>query len=277
MRPSIQVVPTTGRKSRPRDSRSISKARQAGLAPIYERLAPFYDRLVGDALFPVIRDSFEWCRKRLGLRFRSAADIGCGTGRFLVHMLRYRVPLIGVDGSAAALRIAARRLPGRAVDWMQQDIRGLHLPRPVDLITCNGDTLNYLLRRQDLANTLQRCSNHLKPGGYLIGDFLSGLPSVAVNSNHQHSIQLPGLISKWHWLALPNQRITRVSIRFSFNQGDSWRHDQEVHWQRWHPWYEVRELLIEAGLTGCQVWKMPSNGGAGPSGRWLKFAARRAG
>ena len=254
-----------------------AKGPQVGLTPIYERLAPFYDRLVGDALFPAIRDSFEWCRKRLGLRFQSVADIGCGTGRFLEHLLGYRVELIGIDGSAACLRLAARRLRDADVHWLHQDIRRLQLPQPVDLITCNGDTLNYLLQGDDLAATLRRCRNQLKPGGHLIGDFLSGVPSTASQNDHQRHIHLPGLISSWHWQALPAQRMTRVCIRFAYHDDNQWQQTQEVHWQRWYHWSEMRQFLVKAGLKECQFWNMPEYGGAGPLGNWLKFAARRAG
>jgi SAM-dependent methyltransferase len=242
----------------------------------YARFAPFYDRLVGDALYPAIRNSFEWVRRRLALRFDSVADIGCGTGRFLAHLVRYRARLIGVDAAAAVLKVAAQRLDGADVLWLHQDFRHLQLPYPVDLITCNGDTLNYLLRRDELAVTLRRCAAQLTPGGYLIGDFLSGTPTPLALPARTRCIRLPGLISCWDWQALPAQRLTRVGIRFANTDGSKPGPAQEVHWQRWYGWRELRDLLVQSGLTGCQVWAMPSSGGAGPRGRWLKFAARRA-
>jgi ubiquinone/menaquinone biosynthesis C-methylase UbiE len=95
-------------------------------------LAADYDRLVGDALYPTVRASFDACVRTLGLRFGSLADVGCGTGRFLRDMLRYGVPLLGVDRSPQMLRIAARRLRDEGVLLMNQDMRRLRLPRPVE-------------------------------------------------------------------------------------------------------------------------------------------------
>lgn len=243
--------------------------------PVYGCLAPYYDSLIGDSLYPAIRDSFERCRRKLGLRFKTAADIGCGTGRFLRHLLRYGAQLIGVDASVPILHRAARRLQNRDVLLLSQDMRRLRLPYPVDLITCNGDTLNYLLRRRDLAQAILCCCEYLTPGGYLIGDFLSGVPTAEGDRKHYQCIYLPGLRSWWAWQALPAQRMTRVTIRFSFATATGWRRALEVHWQRWYQWRELRELLLRAGLSQCQVWAMPVNGGAGPGGGWLKFAARR--
>src|SRR5918996_4775459 len=81
-------------------------AREREVSP-YSALAPIYDRLVGNVLFPIIRESFERCVGDYGIRFHSAADIGCGTGAFVQYLRRFRMPLIGVDSAPRMLRIAA--------------------------------------------------------------------------------------------------------------------------------------------------------------------------
>lgn len=244
-------------------------------APPYRELAPHYDRLIGDTLFPPIRASFESCRRALQLRFSAVADIGCGSGRFLHHLSRYRVALFGVDASPEMLRLAARRLGrGRAV-LLCQDIRRFQLPESVDLITCNGDTFNYLLSRRDLRNTLIRCWEQLNPGGYLLGDFLSGIPISSPGAVRQQVIHLPGVVSKWQWRTTPNKRTTEVGIQFTFDTPFGSRTSREMHRQRWYTEREFRQHLSAVGLGDCQFWPMPTPGGAGFGGQWLKFIARR--
>jgi len=243
--------------------------------PIYSTFARHYDQLIGDNLFPAIRDSFEECRQRFNLRFESAADIGCGTGRFLCHLLRDGIPLFGIDASPAVLRIAARRLATHGVPLLCQDMRKFHLPCRVDLITCNGDTLNYLLSVQDLTRTLSRCKEQLNPGGYLVGDFLSGTPIGSAEDHRSKRIRLPGVLSSWRWQTDPIHKTTAVTIHFARFTKQAWQVSRETHKQRWYAWPELRAQLVAVGMEACRAWPMPTAGGAGAAGTWLKFMAQR--
>jgi predicted TPR repeat methyltransferase len=98
--------------------------------PPYQHFAQFYDRVMGDAAAPVIRRCFERSRRHYDLRFSSAADIGCGTGTFLLHLSRLCDRLYGVDRSAEMLVQARRKLAGANIALLQQDLRQLRLPRP---------------------------------------------------------------------------------------------------------------------------------------------------
>jgi SAM-dependent methyltransferase len=228
---------------------------------------------VGDALFPVIRDSFERCVGKYGLRFRSAADVGCGTGRFLHYLLRYRVPLLGVDASAQMLGIAARRLRGSGTRLLRQDIRQLRLPHAVDLITCNGDMLNHLLSEADLRKALQGCADNLGPGGHLVCDFLSGVPRRGTCAAPVR-VNMPGVVSLWRCKADPHRRLTQVLVSIGWSTARGWRWQRERHLQRWHSVGRVLAALGRASLEPRGVWRL----GAGRSGgtvAWVKLVARR--
>jgi SAM-dependent methyltransferase len=238
--------------------------------PPYAALAVRYDRLVGDDIFPIIQRSFERCVAELGLSFRGAADIGCGTGRFLEYLLRYQVPLIGIDASPAMLRVALRRLPRDRVQLLRQDIRRLRLGEPVDIITCNGDTLNYLTRDRDLADALHACRRNLLPGGHLVGDLLTGRPTARVPAL---DVALPGHLSHWRGKADPERRLTVVDFRCADSRlrGGGWAHER--HLQKWHAIPELRTQLRRAGLRLRALWPLDA-----PSekhrGGWVKFAAQ---
>jgi SAM-dependent methyltransferase len=120
------------------------------------------------------RRAFERLVRELGIRFSSAADVGCGTGLFARHLSRaWRVPVIAVDRSPAMLRIAGRNCCDTGVSLLQQDLRSLRLPNPVDLITANFDTVNHLITREDLGQALRCIADNLQPGGHFIFDFLT--------------------------------------------------------------------------------------------------------
>jgi SAM-dependent methyltransferase len=146
----------------------------AQLALPYSRLAAEYDGTIGRPFFRETRNAFERIVRRYGIKFRSAADIGCGTGLFAKHLqTSHRVPVFAVDLSASMLRKAAENCGGTNVVLMRQDIRHLRLPEPVDLITANFDTLNHILKEEDLRQTLRRVFENLKPGGHFIFDAIT--------------------------------------------------------------------------------------------------------
>jgi SAM-dependent methyltransferase len=133
-----------------------------------------YDATIGIPFFQQTRDFFERLVRKYGIRFRSAADIGCGTGLFARYLKRsYGIPVFAVDLSEPMLWIAQRNCCGTNVVLLHQDIRCLRLPHPVDLITANFDTLNHILSNQDLLRTLKRVADNLNAGGHFIFDVVT--------------------------------------------------------------------------------------------------------
>src|SRR4030095_8338141 len=111
-------------------------ASQRHFARPYSELAPRYDTALGISNFIGTRAAFEALVRRYGIQFRSAADVGCGTGLFACYLSRcWGVPVFAVDRSPEMLRVAVRNCPDLNVCFLQQDIRCLRLPCVVDLIT----------------------------------------------------------------------------------------------------------------------------------------------
>ena len=222
----------------------------AAQVPPYSQLAAAYDRLVGNALSPIVRQSFERALGDFGVTFRSAADIGCGTGAFLAYLLRYQVPLWGVDISPAMLRIAARRLPSSRVRLLRQDIRRLALPRPVELHRVQRRHPELFADASGIdpnARTLQRQSNVRGSSGGGPADRHTGPGS---ESPH-HGGPRPG--SGW-LVACPNgpqapahpcghPSRTPRSGRLALGPGDA------------HPALALHRRPA-CGATGCRAWAL---------------------
>jgi SAM-dependent methyltransferase len=144
------------------------------LAQPYSQFVAAYDRMVGDEFFLRLRRSFETLVARYGIRFGSAADIGCGTGQFACYLNRcWSVPVFAVDKSREMLCAARRRCRGPGVSFLRQDIRNLCLPRPVDLVTANFDTMNHLVAVSDLRRACRRVARNLRPGGHFYFDLVT--------------------------------------------------------------------------------------------------------
>lgn len=95
-------------------------------------------------------------------------DAGCGTGR-VTRLIAERVPrgtVLGVDGSAAMVGEAARRLAdlGDRVRFRQADLRELALDAPVDLVVSTA-TFHWITDHDAL---FARLFAALRPGGRLV-------------------------------------------------------------------------------------------------------------
>src|SRR5262245_4781228 len=140
----------------------------------YSELASAYDQTIGRQALPGARRPFEALARRYGLRFRSAADIGCGTGLFARYLSDcWRAPVWAVDISPEMLRVAESNCFGANVRLLRQDIRCLRLPEPVDLVTSNFDALNHLTGKDELRVAFQRIAGNLRQGGHLYFDLVT--------------------------------------------------------------------------------------------------------
>jgi hypothetical protein len=92
--------------------------------------------------------------------------------------------------------MAIRNVRGLPVSVHRQDIRWLQLPRPVDLITMNFDTLNHLLRPADVRRALRRISINLVPGGHLVFDVVTGRYMRACSVRSRRFLTARGMVEQ---------------------------------------------------------------------------------
>ncbi len=190
----------------------------------YSQFARTYDDAVGTWYFRGLKRAFEQLLRQHDVRFSSAADLGCGTGLFARYLDRtWKVPVFGIDRSGAMLQRAAINCRGGKVVLLLQDIRNLHLPAPVDLITANFDTLNHLLTVRDLVRTFQRVAANLTPNGHFLFDILTSCQLLP-----------PGRLSVYRFIT-PRCRVEQVI--------------------RWQP---ITSLLLITVRQRCPVSTVPT-------------------
>jgi SAM-dependent methyltransferase len=245
-------------------------------APPYRAFAQFYDRVMGDAVAPIIKRSFESSRRRYDIRFASAADIGCGTGTFLLHLSQFCDVLYGVDRSAEMLAQARRKLQGTDVRFLRQDLRVLQLPHRVDLITCMFDTLNYLTTAAGVQAALQRVRENLRDGGRLVFDVITGAGESGRSRRLRQRITLPGTLATWRMRTDGRRYRSCVEMRWCSSDmrrsEETWR---EVHCQRWYPLSWLCALLDKCGLNVCGIRDVVSYEPASSRTWWAHFVVRR--
>lgn len=107
-------------------------------------------------------------------------DLACGSGRLSLPLAQAGHRIVGVDREAAMLAAARRRCAGLAPapQWLQADIRGFRLERPVDGAVLAYNGLQHLCDAADLDAFFESLRRALKPQGRFALDL--HLPQAAL-------------------------------------------------------------------------------------------------
>lgn len=245
---------------------------EKAIAP-YEELAVHYDALLGNRFFVQLRQVFEQLVWRYGLPFTSAADVACGTGAFVRYLCQRGVPVVfGIDRSPAMLGMALIRNQENQARFLRQTFATLQLPQPVDLITCNFDSLNYLLHSGELRHAFSRFHANLVPGGHVIFDMVTDRPWWQGSRPFTERIIRPKFrfVRQSHW----DPRRCRQTATITITRDG--RTELEVHVQRGYPVALVVQLLAQAGLTPLGVHDFYTRGLPGAATSRAAYVARTA-
>jgi len=145
----------------------------------WDAYAPFYDW--ENARTVARRDVGFWQRLALA-QDGPVLELGCGTGRVAVPVVKAGARLVGVDLSAPMLARARRRLARAAVADRALLVRGdiRHLPfrsgRGFGLVMAPYGILQSLTRERDLRATLASVARVLRRGGLFAMDLVPDLP-----------------------------------------------------------------------------------------------------
>ena len=220
----------------------------------YRWLAEYYDQL-----FTMYVPVYQAIRKRaLGdvlPSVDSACDLACGTGRTAVELAGQGIKMYGVDLSPSMCRLAREkarraRLP---VTVIQADMRDFRLPEPVDLVLCEGDALNHIPRKQDLALVARAVARALRPGGHFYFD---------VNNRLSFRKVWPGT---W-WVEKPAVALVMhggydrerdrgwTNVEWFIREGRLWRRRRERVEQVCWSQAEMRAALRRAGFERVRAW-----------------------
>jgi SAM-dependent methyltransferase len=217
----------------------------------YRYIAEFYDRIFTPGVYEIQEAARQAILGSILSGVQSACDLACGTGTTAISLAKRGIRTIGVDNSPGMCRIAranARRA-GAALRILKADMRKFHLPERVDLILCEGDAINHLDDKAELASVAKSVANALRPGGWFYFDannragFMRYWKDIWWNEK-------PGLV-----MAMRSGNDARndrawCDVEWFIRSGrDNWKrrreHVEEVCWSA----KEIRAILKNAGFA----------------------------
>jgi len=106
--------------------------------------------------------------RRVGSTRGILIDVACGSGGHAERLSKAGFEVYAVDLNDGMLRLVKKNCPKARV--FKQDMKDLQVPVQADVLICMYNSINYNYSHAELAHTLQRFYDHLKPGGVLIFD-----------------------------------------------------------------------------------------------------------
>ncbi len=218
-------------------------------AEVYERHWENFAELVSPWFLSVL--------EHFGQEASRVLDLACGTGRFALYLAARGFDAAGIDGSEAMLEVARRRSAERqlAVGWSCQDMRSFTWPERVDCVTCWFDSLNYLTRASEIAETFVRCHDVLRPGGAFVFDVntLRGLSKrwnteIRIDVNTEDHF----VVTDTDWD--PREECNTLILHGFLRRGNRYERIYEEHVQRAYPLTTIRRLLEDAGFEDVEAF-----------------------
>jgi len=98
---------------------------------------------------------------------RNVLDIGCGRGELCSHLAKLGAKCVGIDYSAAAVKIAKKAFKGKGIDFLRMDCTKLAFPDESFDAVFMMDIVEHLTPKQ-LGLAVEEARRIIQPGGQLI-------------------------------------------------------------------------------------------------------------
>jgi len=134
----------------------------------YDPIAGLYHRMWANWYWPAARAALEeifFLRIPAGARI---LDLCCGSGHVTRELIDRGFRVVGIDSSAALIKLARRDNPSG--DFRVQDARCLQLESHLEAILSTFDSLNHILTLKDLERVFAEAFHVLLPGGLFVFD-----------------------------------------------------------------------------------------------------------
>lgn len=187
-------------------------------------------------------------------------ELGCGTGRLLLPLVKEGRTVDGVDASTAMLDICRGKLSALGVRacLVNQSLQALDLDQQYDVIFASLGTVQLITSNAEVMQTLTRIRKHMVPGGILIFGLFTPEPSETESDQSswrvRRQIEMFGggtatCLEQLTWDH--NKRIRAGRFRYELRDatGALSEQEEEALDLRWYSPVELAGLLDMAGFA----------------------------
>ena len=208
----------------------------------YQNFAYYYDSLMDEKFYV---DYYDFIQKHA--KFDSILELGCGTAPIAIQLAKDNKEIYATDLSKDMLEVARMKAQEANVDLLlgRIDMADFKVDRPVDLVLCLCDSINYLVNTKQVEQTFDNVYEALKRNGTFIFD---------VNSMHKMEVVLKDYHEKneddefsFEWKV---EKMGLGKVKHYVDIIDKIEKDEvhEVHIQQTYTVEKYEKLLKKAGF-----------------------------
>ena len=176
-------------------------------------------------------------------------DLCCGTGQLAAELSRRGYRTTGLDGSEKMIEIARKNAPD--VDFVVQDARNFALPDTFSAIFSTFDSLNHVMKLDELEEVFRSVFAVLEGGGYFLFDLNM---EEGFRTRWRGSY---GFVEEDHVCVVQNshdanEKTGRKDFTLFELKDSGWARTDFPLIQRWYEEREIRERLRKAGFEEPQ-------------------------
>ena len=209
--------------------------------PPYSKLAAIYDYVMRHVDYAHWTDFVETLFHQHRTYPSRLLDLACGTGSLALELRRRGYGVAGADACRSMVEVAEEKAKAGGYDiaFHQKDLLDLSgLPRS-DAVLCLYDSINYLMRAEEVSAALEEIRRVVEPGGVFIFDVCTESNSLRHFQDMTDRDRGDGFSYTRHSYYDSGIQFNRFSIRF----GAARELFHELHKQRIYPLADIERVL----------------------------------
>jgi len=266
----------------------MSPGRRLAAPDSYDAIAELYDIDMGASADPGDR---AWYLAHCGSGTRPVVELGCGTGRIALELVRAGHRVVGLDASASMLRVLAARAEReldpeqrRRLHPVRMDIRDWSAARLFDAVLCPYSAITYLLLEVERSRLFERVRDALAPDGHFLLDLfvpdsrIACLPADHVHRDYRRPLPGGGFLERSKTIAQdPTRQLNTIERRYRILDaaGRPLRSFRTRDTIRYHYPEQMQRLLEETGFDIAEISLDFGQGREDGPARCVAFACRR--
>lgn len=206
------------------------------------------------------------------------AELGCGTGAITRRLAKAGYDMIGIDLSYEMLDIA-RQQSTDDILYLCQDMRSFELYGTVRAVVSICDSMNYILREEELKQVFSLVNNYLDPGGIFLFDMNTLYKYEMDLGDHTFAENRDEGSFIWENYFEKETGCNYYDLTLFIKEPETGLFEkfQEEHVQRGYPVEEVTKLLQEAGMEVLSVVDVETKLPPTPESKRVYFIAKEQG
>jgi len=219
----------------------------------YGEIARFYDRMMGEGKYRGWKKLIAQVVKQYNIPLGACLDVACGTGNISKLLIEMGFRVIGIDNSAAMLRVARSKFPQEK--FIRADAceftLGDKIKKDITFVVSFYDSLNYILTDQDMLKAFQSIYRNIMAGTIFLFD-MNTVEHVAAAQKYKP--RLAGGRDFYSVYRYSGQdRIWQLDIDMFIKEGKRYRFVREKHTERGYDKKDIALLLAQAGFNLLDV------------------------